>query len=102
MRFHALTQIDVASHHAGIEIISDRGDQRVLGALCALWERHGLPRRLQLDNGGPSVSPTGMGEVVPIGWPEHGRIEFSLRILDRKMYQKDIRRIRRECADDYE
>lgn len=65
-RFHALTQIDVASHHAGIEIITDRGDQRVLQALYALWERHGLPRRLQLDNGGPFVSPTGLGEVVRV------------------------------------
>ena len=66
MRFHALTQIDVASHHAGIEIITDRGDQRVLQALYALWERHGLPGRLQLDNGGPFVSPTGLGEVARV------------------------------------
>ena len=66
VRFHALTQIDVASHHAGIEVITDRGDQRVLGALYALWERHGLPGRLQLDNGGPFVSPTGLGEVVRV------------------------------------
>lgn len=66
VRFHALCQIDVASHHAGIEIVTDRGDQRVLGALYALWERHGLPRRLQLDNGGPFVSPTGLGEVVRV------------------------------------
>lgn len=66
VRFHALTQIDVASHHAGIEIVTDRGDQRVLGALYALWERHGLPRRLQLDNGGPFVSPTGLGEVARV------------------------------------
>jgi len=61
-RFHALNQIDVASHHAGIEIITDRGDQRVLGALHALWGRHGVPQRIQFDNGGPFVSPTGLGE----------------------------------------
>lgn len=66
VRFHALNQIDVASHHAGIEIISDRGDQRVLKAFYGLWERHGLPVRLQLDNGGPFVSPTGLGEVVRV------------------------------------
>jgi putative transposase len=66
VRFHALTQIDVASHDAGVEIITDRGDQRVLGALYALWERHGLPGRLQLDNGGPFLSPTGLGEVVRV------------------------------------
>lgn len=27
VRFHALNQIDVASHHAGIEIVEDRGDE---------------------------------------------------------------------------
>lgn len=66
VRFHALNQIDVASHHAGIEIITDRGDQRVLAGLHALWGRHGVPRRIQFDNGGPFVSPTGLGEVVRV------------------------------------
>jgi transposase InsO family protein len=66
VRFHALNQIDVASHHAGIEIVIDRGDQRVLDALDALWRRHGVPRRIQFDNGGPFVSPTGLGEVVRV------------------------------------
>jgi putative transposase len=66
VRFHALNQIDVASHHAGIEIIQDREDRTVLGALHALWERHGVPQRVQFDNGGPFVSPTGLGEVVRV------------------------------------
>jgi hypothetical protein len=66
VRFHALNQIDLACHHAGIEIVTDRGDQRVLGALCALWSRHGVPERIQFDNGGPFVSPTGLGEVVRV------------------------------------
>jgi putative transposase len=66
VRFHALNQIDVASHHAGIEIVGDRGDQRVLAALGRLWGRHGVPRRIQFDNGGPFVSPTGLGEVVRV------------------------------------
>jgi hypothetical protein len=66
VRFHALNQIDVASHHAGIEIITDRGDGRVLAALHALWCRHGVPHRIQFDNGGPFVSPTGLGEVVRV------------------------------------
>ncbi|MGH2947587.1 MAG: DDE-type integrase/transposase/recombinase [Solirubrobacteraceae bacterium] len=66
VRFHALNQIDVASHHAGIEIVEDRGDQRVLRALHALWSRHGVPARIQFDNGGPFVSPTGIGEVVRV------------------------------------
>jgi hypothetical protein len=47
VRFHALNQIDVASHHAGIEIVCDRSDRTVLGALHALWGRHGVPGRIQ-------------------------------------------------------
>ena len=66
VRFHALNQIDVASHHAGIEIVSDRSDRTVLVALHALWGRHGVPARIQFDNGGPFVSPTGLGEVVRV------------------------------------
>ncbi len=66
VRFHALNQIDVASHHAGIEIVTDRDDRTVLLALHALWERHGVPCRVQFDNGGPFVSPTGLGEVVRV------------------------------------
>jgi putative transposase len=65
-RFHALTQIDVCSHHAGIEILCDRVDQRVLGALGRLWDRHGVARRIQFDNGGPFTAPTGVGEVVRV------------------------------------
>ncbi len=33
-------------------------------ALLALWERLGLPLRLQLDNGGPFVAPTGLGLII--------------------------------------
>jgi putative transposase len=65
-RFHALTQIDVVSHHAGIEIVADRVDARVLAALQRLWGRHGVPRRIQFDNGGPFTAPTGVGELVRV------------------------------------
>jgi len=64
VRFHALNQIDVASHHAGIEIVANRADERVVAGLHALWSRHGVPGRVQFDNGGPFTSPTGVGEVV--------------------------------------
>jgi transposase InsO family protein len=64
VRFHALNQIDVCSHHAGIEIVVDRGDERVVCGLHALWTRHGVPGHVQFDNGGPFVSPTGVGQVV--------------------------------------
>jgi hypothetical protein len=66
IRFHALNQIDVASHHAGIEIVTDSGDARVLAALGRLWGRHGVPHRIQFDNGGPFVAPKGLGEVARV------------------------------------
>ena len=64
VRFYALNAIDRASHRAGIEIVPDISDQRVAAALVSLWERLGLPARLQLDNGGPFVAPKGLGLVV--------------------------------------
>jgi putative transposase len=64
VRFHALNQIDVCSRHAGIEIVADRADERVVAGLRAIWSRHGVPGRAQFDNGGPFTSPTGVGEVV--------------------------------------
>jgi len=59
-------QIDVCSHHAGIEIVEDRGDARVLAALGRLWGRYGVPCRIQFDNGGPFTAPTGLGELVRV------------------------------------
>jgi putative transposase len=64
VRFYALNAIDLASHRCGIEIVPDSSDERVAGALVALWQRLGLPLRLQLDNGGPFVAPKGLGLVV--------------------------------------
>ena len=103
VRFHALNQIDVASHYAGIEIVEDRGDQRALGALHALWSRHGVPRRIQFDNGGPFVSPTGIGEVVrvclhqgatPVFVPprepwRNGTIEHFNDTFDRRFFRQE-------------
>ena len=66
VRFHALNQIDVASHQAGIEIVADRADERVIAGLHALWSRFGLPTRAQFDNGGPFIAPTGLGDVVRV------------------------------------
>jgi hypothetical protein len=61
-----VNQIDVPSHHAGIEIVRDRSDRTVRVALQALWGRHGVSGRIQLNNGGPFVSPTGLGEFVRV------------------------------------
>jgi putative transposase len=102
-RFHALNQIDVTSHRAGIEIVEDRGDERVLAALHALWGRHGVPRRIQFDNGGPFISPTGIGEVVrvclhqgatPVFVPprepwRNGTIEHFNDTFDRRFFRQE-------------
>jgi transposase len=64
VRFYVLNAIDLASHRCGIEIVPDSSDARVAEALVSLWERLGLPVRLQLDNGGPFVAPKGLGLVV--------------------------------------
>ena len=102
-RFHALNQIDVASHRAGIEIVEDRGDERVLVALHALWGRHGVPCRIQFDNGGPFISPTGIGEVVrvclhqgatPVFVPprepwRNGTIEHFNDTFDRRFFRQE-------------
>lgn len=63
-RFHALNQIEVTSHHAGIEIVEDPGDERVVCGLHALWRRHGLPGACSSTTAGAFTSPTGVGEVV--------------------------------------
>ena len=64
VRFYALNAIDLASHRCGIEIVPGSSDEQVAEALVSLWERLGLPVRLQLDNGGPFVAPQGLGLVV--------------------------------------
>lgn len=66
VRFYALNAIDLASHRCAIEILEDNADERVAAAFVSLWERLGLPVRLQLDNGGPFVAPKGLGLIVRI------------------------------------
>lgn len=64
VRFYALNTVDLGSHRCGIEIIENSSDEQVAAALVSLWERLGVPSRLQFDNGGPFVAPKGLGLVV--------------------------------------
>jgi putative transposase len=113
VRFHALNQIDVASHEAGIEIVEDRADARVIDALQALWSRFGVPRRAQFDNGGPFVAPTGVGEVVrvmvhqgvtPVFVPprepwRNGTIEHFNDTFDKRFFRQERFSDRGQLAD---
>src|SRR3954462_13100752 len=112
-RFHALNQIDVCSHHAGIEIVCDRGDERVVAGLRALWSRHGVPGRVQFDNGGPFTSPTGVGEVVrfcvhqgttPVFIPprepwRNGTIEHFNDTFDKRFFRQERFSDRQQLAE---
>ena len=55
----ALKEIEVDSQEGGIEIVEDSAEERVIGALQALWSGLGLKQRAQLDNGGELVARTG-------------------------------------------
>ena len=64
VRFYALNTVDLAPRRAGIEIVTDKSDHAVAGALVALWQRLGVPLRAKLDNGGPFIGARGLGLVA--------------------------------------
>jgi transposase InsO family protein len=65
--FVALNCVDVVPHAAAIEIAPDAREATLAGSLMALWERLGVPRRLQLDNGKPFVvGSVNLGEIVRV------------------------------------
>ncbi|MGH2712933.1 MAG: helix-turn-helix domain-containing protein [Thermoleophilaceae bacterium] len=65
--FVALNCVDIAPHAAAIEIAPDQRETTLSAALIRLWERLGVPRRLQLDNGKPFVlGAASLGEIVRV------------------------------------
>lgn len=67
MPFVAFNCVDVNPHAAAIEIAADQREATLTGALIRLWERLGVPRRLQLDNGKPFVlGSAALGEIVRV------------------------------------
>jgi transposase len=103
VRFYALNAIDLASHRCGIEVVPDSSDEQVAEAMVALWERLGLPARLQLDNGGPFVAPKGLGliirlclhqgvtpRVVPPSEPwRNGTVEHFNDTFDKRFFRQE-------------
>jgi putative transposase len=68
IRFYSLHAIDTAINRCGIEPITSRAAQSVLGAVYAIWLRMGIPENLQVDNemaffGSPAY-PRGMGPLI--------------------------------------
>ena|SRR5680860_47435 len=67
MPFVALNCVDVVPHAAAIGIAADQREETITGALIGLWERLGVPRRLQLDNGKPFLlGSASLGEIVKV------------------------------------
>lgn len=65
--FVALNAIDIVPHAAAIEIVADQREQTLAQALLASWERLGVPRRIQLDNGKPFLLGSAhLGEIARI------------------------------------
>jgi len=67
MAFVALNCVDIVPHAAGIEIAADQAEATLTPSLMRLWERLGVPRRLQLDNGKPfQLGSASLGEIVRV------------------------------------
>ena len=112
--FLALNAIDLAAHAAGIEIVADEREQGFTGAFAKLMERHGVPRRLQLDNGKPFVlGAARLGEVVrtclhqgttpvfiPQGEPwRNGVVERFNHTFDQRFFRSERFRSREHVAE---
>jgi transposase InsO family protein len=65
--FVALNCVDIVPHAAAIEIAPDHDEATLTGALLRLWQRLGVPKRLQLDNGKPFVlGSASLGEIARV------------------------------------
>jgi len=65
--FVALNCVDVCPHGVAIEIAADQDEATLTTALVRLWQRLGVPRRLQLDNGKPFLlGSASLGELVRV------------------------------------
>lgn len=65
--FVALNLVDVVPHAVAIEITPDEREATLTQALIRGWQRLGVPRRLQLDNGKPFLlGSASLGEIVRV------------------------------------
>jgi putative transposase len=49
--FHALNAVDVGTHRVGIEILPSKQEHQVAEGLIRVWDRLGVPKVAQFDNG---------------------------------------------------
>ncbi|MGH2745363.1 MAG: helix-turn-helix domain-containing protein [Thermoleophilaceae bacterium] len=67
MPFVALNCVDIVPHAAGIEIAPDQTEATITASLIRLWERLGVPKRVQFDNGKPfQLGSASLGEIVRV------------------------------------
>jgi putative transposase len=67
-RFYSVNAMDIAINRCGIQPISDKSSQSIVGALWNIWCRLGIPENLQVDNemsfyGSPRF-PRSMGALI--------------------------------------
>ena len=103
VRFYALNTVDLAPRRAGIEIVGDKSDHAVAGALVALWQRLGVPVRAKFDNGGPFIGARGLGldarlclhngvtpVFIPVGEPwRNGVVERFNDTFDKRFFRTE-------------
>lgn len=79
-RFYSLHAVDLASSRCAIEPMTQRGGQRGVTAVWAIWQRLGLPDHLQVDNEmvfyGSPTHPRGMGSLIRLCLHHHIQLWF--------------------------
>ena len=94
MPFVALDCVDIVPHAAAIEIAPDQTEATITASLIRLWERLGVPRRVQLDNGKPFLlGSASLGEIVRVSL--HQGTTPGLHPAGRAVAQRHLRAVQR-------
>jgi putative transposase len=67
-RFYSVNAMDIAINRCGIQAVTDKASQTIVGAVWHIWQRLGIPKNLQVDNemvfyGSPRY-PRSMGALI--------------------------------------
>jgi len=90
----ALNCVDIVPHAAAIEIAADQTEATLTGSLIRLWERLGVPQRVQFDNGKPFLlGSASLGEIVRVSLHQRATPVFIPQ--GRALAQRDLRAVQR-------